>query len=493
MKSLQLLYISESAETGDLPFGPPAVDPAHTRQVLRPLGGVTGRTASYPISALGAHGSEVATALHEKFQAPLALCGQAVLCAMNTAVSSWGHVEAIHGGGVPLSLYLITVAQSGERKTAVDDAAQKGIRAYQKELSKLLSRNEEARDSDAEEPARSAQIVVNEPTFEGLLRTMSVGPGFTVLSNDDAASFFGGHAMSREKKQRTTAGLSQLWSGTKVHSPRADGRDVGVEDVPLSMSLMFQPYLNSQVFGDREMVEQGFLARVLPCYPKSTMGTRLFRECSAHAEAQIAEFAVRVFDVLQEVRAHREMHVAPADRFASNLPLLSLSREAKAVLIAFHDEIEIELAPGGKFERVRGFAGRATENATRLAGVVAIFDDVGVREVPVKAALAACELMRFYIEEFSNLLCLAKTQKDHSAAGELGAWMARQFGAGGLGHDKEISQFGPPAFRKKGDRQEAMRLLCDYGWIEILPKGTEVGGAKRAEAFRVNEDIAAVL
>ncbi|MGR3609962.1 MAG: DUF3987 domain-containing protein, partial [Sulfitobacter sp.] len=251
----------------------------HDNPAPKPLGGSQGSCRQFPVGALGRYGSVMAEALRDKFQAPLALCAQAVLCAMNTAVSSWGRVQAIYGSGLPLSLYLITIAQSGERKTAVDEAAQMGIVAYEKELTAAM---EQARlgcaDPAEAELLPSAGIIVNEPTYEGLLRTMSKGPGFTILSNDDAASFFGGHAMSAEKKQKTTAGLSQLWSGSKVSSPRADGRDAGVEGVPLSICLMFQPYLITQIFGDREMVEQGFHARVGACYPATTMGTRFFRE-----------------------------------------------------------------------------------------------------------------------------------------------------------------------------------------------------------------------
>ena len=494
MTDMPLLQIADPRRVEESVRGdrePAANDIAPAPQALS---GSEGRTASFPTSALGKLGSAMAEALHQKFQAPPALCAQAVLCAMNTSVSSWGQVEAIHGTGMPLSLYLITVAQSGERKTAVDDAAQRGIVVFQRELAASReAARKAAADQEEADSIPAADIIVNEPTFEGLLRTMSRGPGFTCLSNDDAASFFGGHAMSREKKQKTTAGLSQIWSGTRVFSPRADGRDAGVEDVPLSISLMFQPYLNTQVFGDREMVEQGFLARVLPCYPKSTMGTRLFRECPESAERRIMEFANRVFDTLQQVQALREVHNPSTDRFALQSPLLRLSKGAREVLIGFHDEIEVQLAPGGSLEMVRGFAGRATENATRLAGVIALFDSIYAKEVSEGAAVSACELMRFYIAEFSNLLSLAKLQKDESAAGELGTWLARQYGAGGLGHDKEISQFGPPSFRKKGDRQEALRVLSEHGWIEMLPKGTVVAGAKRAEAFRVSKRIAEVL
>jgi len=47
--------------------------------VPRPLGGSEGRIASYPINALGKHGSSMVEALHQKFQAPPAMCAQAVL------------------------------------------------------------------------------------------------------------------------------------------------------------------------------------------------------------------------------------------------------------------------------------------------------------------------------------------------------------------------------------------------------------------------------
>ncbi|MGR3373051.1 DUF3987 domain-containing protein [Pseudooceanicola nanhaiensis] len=463
-----------------------------------PMGGSSGRMADFPIEALGAKGKTAARALHNTTQAPKGLCGQAVLCAMSTTVSSWGQVEAIHGSSMPISLFLITIAQSGERKTAVDSQAQLGIKAFEKEIANALAERRKAAvdaGSNASEALDDevSDIVVSDPTYEGLLGVMARGPGFASLSNDDAAGFFGGHAMSRDQRQKTIAGLAQIWSGSDVKRPRAHGRDTAVSGVPLTMSLMFQPYLIGQVYGDREMVEQGILPRVLPCFPASTMGTRFFREPDAAAKQEVRAFAEGIFETLSELRLMRELQAKPTDKFGPSCPVLPLSGAASGVLIAFYNEIEAELGRGGRFEKIRGFASRAIENATRISAVIALFDDVHAAEVSGDAAKSACRLMWFYLDEFAHLLRLGKSEKDNSEAGQLGAWMASRYGAGGLGFDKDVSQFAPAAFRKKGDRQAVMQVLLAHRWIEMLPPGTVVDGAPRSEAFRVNPRIAEVL
>lgn len=496
MKDLSLFGWADSHTNQKPTVSQPAAKEEIVSKKPRPIGEVSGSDAKFPLDALGKVGSEIARLLQDKYQAPMALCAQSVLCAMSTSVSSWGQVRNIYGSSTPLSLYLITVAQSGERKTAVDDEVQLGIKVYEKEVAqKLTCANMEAATVDDDGLSAGAKIRVTDPTFEGLLKVMKKGVGFACLSNDDAASWLGGYSMSAEQKQKTTAGLSQIWSGTDVCSPRADGRDAGVSGVPLSLSLMFQPYLISQVFGDREMVEQGFLARVLPTFPATTMGTRFFKECAAETEQRLKAFAGTIFQTIEHSQSQKAHQSATSknDRFTPDFAVLNLSKGAKKILISFHDEIETQLAPGGELAKIRGFASRATENATRLAGIISLFDNMAQTEVTKSAAMGACELMRFYLQEFSFLVAIAKTEKDVSSAVLLGIWMKNKYGAGGLGYDKDISQFGPMGLRKKGQRQEALRLLYEARWIEPLPKNTVVDGAQRQEAFRVNAQICDVL
>ena len=469
------------------------ISPAEMEPI--PLNEHTGRTSDFPIECLGDFGKNTASALHDLIQAPQGLCAQGTLAAMSTAVSGWGQVEAIHGRSHPLAVYLESVAQSGERKTAIDSLTQLGITAVEKEIAeevrqmRMEAKNSERITDDIPEP----DIIVSEPTYEGLMRVLARGQGFACLSNDDAAGFFGSHAMSRDQRQKMISGLSQLWSGTAIKRPRMHGMDSAVSGVPLTIGLMFQPYLVGSIFGDVEMVEQGILARMLPCYPVSTMGTRFYRHPSLESNAVVETFGRRCYDVIQDIRLQKSFRATEIDPFKSNVPILKLSEGARNVLIALYNDIEANLGRGGRYAHIRAFASRAVENATRLAGIITLFDDMEAPSVSKIAAEASVELARFYMDEFSYLREIAKLSRDHSAAGQLGEWLAKQYGSGGVGHDKEVSQYGPAEFRKAGDRKPALDLLAAHQWIEFLPPGSVVDGAKRQKAFRVSHRIEEVV
>ncbi len=88
----------------------------------------------FPIDALGDFLAKAARAIHDRVQAPLAICGQSVLAAATLAVQAHANVELPMGHAKPLSNYFVSIAASGERKTAVDEEALKPLRAREAEL-----------------------------------------------------------------------------------------------------------------------------------------------------------------------------------------------------------------------------------------------------------------------------------------------------------------------------------------------------------------------
>src|SRR5438105_2784702 len=84
----------------------------------------------FPIDALGNVLGAAARAIHDRVQAPLAICGQSVLAA--AALAGQGHADIVlpigPGQSRPLSLYLVSIAASGERKSACDSEAMLPIR-----------------------------------------------------------------------------------------------------------------------------------------------------------------------------------------------------------------------------------------------------------------------------------------------------------------------------------------------------------------------------
>src|SRR3972149_4993518 len=77
----------------------------------------------YPVEALGAVLGAAATAISRKVQAPEAIAPQAVLGAASLVAQIHADVMLPYGQTRPLSLYLATVAGSGDRKTSADNEA----------------------------------------------------------------------------------------------------------------------------------------------------------------------------------------------------------------------------------------------------------------------------------------------------------------------------------------------------------------------------------
>src|SRR5262252_1936518 len=74
----------------------------------------------YPVDALGDVLAPAARAIHDRVQASLAICGQSVLAAATLVTQAHADVELPMGHAKPVSTYLVTVAATGERKSAVD-------------------------------------------------------------------------------------------------------------------------------------------------------------------------------------------------------------------------------------------------------------------------------------------------------------------------------------------------------------------------------------
>ena len=87
----------------------------------------------YPVDALGELLGNAAKALAYHVQAPLGMAGQSVLAVTSLAVQ--GHVNVKKGnvGTSPTTLYCLTIAASGERKSTLDGRTVKPIHDYQAE------------------------------------------------------------------------------------------------------------------------------------------------------------------------------------------------------------------------------------------------------------------------------------------------------------------------------------------------------------------------
>jgi hypothetical protein len=88
----------------------------------------------YPVEALGPLRGAV-EAVQGMTQAPMAIPAQSALAVASLAVQGFANVQTL-GGVRPLSLYALTIARSGERKSACDAPLMAALREYEQEKAK---------------------------------------------------------------------------------------------------------------------------------------------------------------------------------------------------------------------------------------------------------------------------------------------------------------------------------------------------------------------
>ncbi|WP_395005029.1 YfjI family protein [Cypionkella sp.] len=465
---------------------------------------------AYPVHALGPLRAAV-EAVQGMTQAPMAIPAQSALAVASLAVQGFADVDTL-GGPRPTSLYALTIARSGERKSACDAPLMAALRTYEREQAKAqgqemlkwtnahaLWKGEkerillEAKKNKGEkrtaaqadlaalgpEPIQppSADRTVTEPTFEGLTKLFAFGQPSLGLFSDEGGQFLGGHAMNSENRQKTLAAFNDLWQGNPIRRTRAGDGHSTLFGRRLAIHLMVQPSVARGFMADPLAADTGFLPRFLICEPPSAIGTRL------HANGQrndiaLASFAGRLRDILET-----DM---PMDSETRELKprTLALSTEARALLVRFSDETEIAQLAGGTFAHLTGTASKAAEQAARIAGVLTLWRNLFAVKVEANDMTDAIDLARFYLSEASRLASAALVSIQIDRAETLRKWLLETFTKDEV-TPRDVVNAGPNALRDTNKVKEALRILEEHGWLERLEAGTVVQGRSCKEAWRI--------
>ncbi|MGK2906298.1 MAG: YfjI family protein [Desulfuromonadales bacterium] len=467
----------------------------------KPLQRAMGQPAAFPVEALGDL-AEVCLELKELVYAPLAICGQARLAAVVLAVQALANV-VIDVRVRPISMFFLTVGMTGERKTAVDDLVLKPFREYewqlrdaydqammqyQIDLEEYEHRKKQARkiaDPDARAEAIGSApiapsgpvIITDDPTIEGLGKSLHSGQPSMGIYSDEGGKLFGGYGMSSEHLIKTIAGLSKLWDGTPFNTVRAANGFQAISGKRVSFHVMVQPEIAAKVIGNRIMQGQGFLSRVLPSWPDSTIGQRFYQKGSEHSQEVVREYQCRITTILKAPKPIREGTVNELE--PRELPL---SDDALECYIRFHDEIESELRPSGKYSSIRGFASKGAEHACRIAGALTLYEDISAKIIPMAKMEQGVELGRYYLKEALRVIGAGAVNPDLELAEELLAWLQKR----GQQHSLvEVYQKGPMRIRDAETARRIVALLVEHGWVRKVPHDVRIKGRRRREVYEL--------
>ncbi|MDF1537158.1 MAG: DUF3987 domain-containing protein [bacterium] len=486
-------YLEKHGEIADLinlikatsEFEVPADQPEELVEIEAPLPLRPSRPEPepYPVDSLPALLRDLVSDIVASVQCPAALAANTVVAAATFAVQ--GHVQVnIDGRSFPVSNNFITIGDSGERKDAVDRIAWGPVYRRQKTLHDLRSlrlveyeaavagwekekimRMKKSNSGSAvkaalvelgakPEPPIGATLILEEPTFEALVKTLHTEQPSIGLSTTEGGRLVGGHAFNRDNLLKTISGFSNCWDGKPLTRNRSGDGNLLLHGRRVTVNLMMQPVVWAEMTGNVLFRQQGFFSRCLIAWPASNIGNRPYRAVNV---LELPSFK-RFFQVMMGL-LERPLPLAEGARNELTPRSLTLTPDAKSVWIKFHDHIEQLLAEGQALYPIRGFAAKAAEHVLRLAGVFAVIEDPDAAEITVTGLEQAIPTVQFHLGEAVRLQQNAEEEPELAGAAKVLEWIRQRGGKVSL---PTLYAYGPPVARPKNNALAIMEVLVDH-------------------------------
>lgn len=438
-------------------------------------------------------------------QSPVALVACSALSALSVAAQGLANVRRDHQLVGPVSLYLLAVAESGERKTTCDRIFGAPLRAWERDravacapaiaareaavasaeakragLLEAIKRKRRDMQETVEEDAALEELAIQAPatvplprllyadaTPEALAHALATGwPSAAVLSAE-AGAVLGAHGMGYEAILRNLALINVFWDGGEIAVDRRSKSSFQLKDRRLTFSVMVQPEAWRGFMARAGALPRGmgFVARFLIAWPASTQGQRLYRP---------APTEMRAVDLFN--RRIRELLDMPLNTDANGglvLPVLDLSPGAHAAWVQAHDTIERQLGSDGTYAPIRDVAAKAAENIARLAALMHLLEHGPVGTIGRGCVDSATRLVLWHLQEAHRLLGDLDAPPALSAAIRFDAWLRSEAQRTGDGRipTTRVYRFGPGCVRDNKDMKEALMVLAEHGRARLEEDG----------------------
>ena len=483
-------------------------DPAEDWAEALPLVQDAGERPIYPVDALGPVLAGAASAIVDATQCPVEIAAQSVLAVATLAVQAHADVCTPAGQRRPISLYLITVAGSGERKSAADSLALAPVRkaedragesyrdewgrhsnaldAWQAERRKICSdkktgqqAKQEALDGLGPEPRPPLrpELTVADVTIEGMVKGLVDSQPTRGLFTPEGGVFAAGVAMSDDNRLKTAATLSGLWDDGRADRHRAGEGPLQIVGRRLTIHVLIQPDASRRLLAANDLIDQGLISRLLIAAPASNAGTRLFRK-SPQNDARLIAYNRTI---------ERWLGCSPPTidgRNQADPRVLQFDPDAEELWIRFHDHIEQQLGVNGTLEPIKALGSKMAEHVARIAGVLTLMTEADAVSVPAQAVRDACGLADFYVAEALRLNAEAKVSADMARAEKLRKWLIDTW-TETLISLPDALQRGPNALRTKAMMERCFEILESHCWLMGVGPST-INGQTRELCWRVN-------
>ncbi len=459
----------------------------------------------YPVDGLPPMLRDAVREAQAFVQAPMALVACSALAALSVAAQGLVNVRRDRHLIGPVSLYLLAVADSGERKTTCDSIFSPALRKWESgQLTQMASElasqeaalaafdakkagvldaiktkrrrsQDTAKEEDeldalaheAPQPVIVPRLLYADATPEALAHALATGwPTAGVLSAE-AGAVLGSHCMGQDTILRYLALLNVMWEGGEFQVDRRSKPSFQLRHRRLTVGLMAQPDA-MRGFMDRAgnlPSGTGFIARFLIAWPASTQGTRAYR-LAPTAMPAVERFELRITELLDTPLS--------TDMQGGLTPIvLDLSPAGHAAWVRLHDRIEEGLGSGGAYQAVRDVAAKAAENVARLAALFHVLEHGPAGTIGVEHVLGAEEVVCWHLHEARRLLAEIDTPPALAAAIRLDNWLLNEACTTGDARipTTRIYQYGPACVRDSRDVKAALATLNERGRARLETQG----------------------
>lgn len=429
--------------------------------------------------------------VERNIQAPRPLIVNCAMAAISLSQQGLIDVRKPSGQVVPTTLMILSIADSGVRKSAVDNVYLDPIRQFQREqlsryennlkewklandiwltkrqaiiktIRKKASENdstvdeeEQLKKNEREKPIEPKQfrMLYEDATPEALYFGLYQNMPSAGLVSSEGVGVINGRAFNALSQQNA------LWSGDSVSIDRKTQPTFELVDKRLTVSIMVQgtPFRDYLQKRGKSARGSGLWARFLVAEPATTEGTR-FIEHNTQSWEHRERFRNRIIGLL-------EINANEFER--GNLPIkktLTFSPEAAELWIKVFNTIEKEIRPGGRYEDAGDHASKLSDNIARISAHLHHFENFE-GDISVQTLEIATKIGFWYSDQFLSIFNPETNRA--SDAEKLNNWLIYNQPPGRRYIRKnKVRQYGPYCIRDKQRLENALEHLEIQGFIK---------------------------
>jgi hypothetical protein len=180
----------------------------------------------------------------------------------------------------------------------------------------------------------------------------------------------------------------------------------------------------------------------------------------------------------------RQMPIKEGTRNELAPRALCLTNEARQDWIAFSDDVERLLGPGGELDPIAGLAAKLPEHAARIAGVLTLFEDPDATEISAAVMKNGMELSYHYAGTALRLHGASAVNAELVEAERLLSWLKTTW-KHALISLPDVVQLGPNSTRDTKTAKRLIAILEEHRHLEPLDGPVKVNEKQRRDVWRI--------